>query len=91
MSITKLGLPLAIALAAALLGTPADAQRRAKPRPQRITLTSLTAKGFEIKGVTSQPPNFQVVFVQKGKAVYACITGQLSANAPWKSDCYPVE
>jgi hypothetical protein len=90
MSITKPGLLLAAVLAAALLGEPADAQQPA-PQPPRVTLTSLTAQGFEIKAVSSAPSNFQVLFIQKGKDVYACFSGQLGANEPWKSDCYPVE
>ena len=94
MSITKPGFLIAIVLAAALLGKPADAQQpgtQAVPQLPKITLPSLTAQGFEIKAVTLAPPNFQVVFIQKGKDVYACIAGQLAANEPWKSDCYPME
>ena len=94
MSIAKLAFLIAVILAATALGKPADAQQPAtqsQPQPPRITLTSLTAQGFEIKGVTIAPPNFQLLFIQKGKDVYACVVGQLAANQAWKSDCYPVE
>jgi hypothetical protein len=92
MSITKPGFLFAAVLAAALLGGTADAQQPApQPQPPRISLTSLTAQGFEIKAVSSAPSNFQVLFIQKGKDVYACFAGQLGANEPWKSDCYPME
>jgi hypothetical protein len=93
MSIIKLGPYIAVVLAAALLSTPVDAQQpgpQPAPQPPKISLTSLTNQGFEIKAA-APGGDFQLVFLQRGKDVFTCITGQLAANQPWKSDCFPME
>ncbi len=94
MSITKFGFPVAAALASVLsLSSPADAQQPAAPAaaPPKITLTSLTAQGFEMKAAVPAGGDFQVVYLQKGKDAYACIVAHLAQNDPWKSDCYPMQ
>ena len=91
MSITKLEFLAAVALGTALLGQPAAAQAPKTRVGPKIALTSLTAQGFEIKAAVSSGGNLQLVFLQKGKDVYTCITAHLADNEPWKSDCYPVQ
>lgn len=93
MSITKHGFLILIALAAALLGEPADAQQPAAPAapPAKIAVTSLLAQGFEIKGAVAASADYQIVFLQKGNDAFACITAHLAPADPWKSDCYPMQ
>jgi len=82
----KSTLPLAVcAIAAVLLCAPAAAQQ--KPAPKRVTLSSLTAEGFEVKAVTAR----EALIVQKGPDVYWC-TLRLAETAPlsYQSECYSV-
>lgn len=75
-------------LAAALAGGGALAQQPEHPSaPRRISLSSLTAQGFEVKAVTAR----EALIVQKGKEVYWC-TLRLADTAPlsYQSACYSV-
>ena len=72
------------ALAAVLLCAPAAAQQ--KPALKRVTLSSLTAEGFEIKAAIRD-----AVMLQKGADVYWCSL-RLADTSPlsYQSDCFTV-
>jgi len=74
----------ASALAAVLLCGAASAQQ--KPAIKRVTLSSLTAQGFEIKAALRD-----AVMLQKGAEVYWC-TLRLAEGSPisYQSDCFAV-
>ena len=76
----------ALALAAVLLCSPAAAQQHEKPTLKRVTLSSLTAQGFEIKAAIRD-----AVMVQKGADVYWCNL-RLADTSPlsYQSDCFAV-
>jgi hypothetical protein len=80
---------LAFLLAGLALGlAPAAAQQRPHhPAFMRITLSSLTAQGFEVKAVATG----EAVIVQKGKDVYRCNL-RVADTSPlsYQSDCYSV-
>ncbi len=81
-------LPLAAcALAAVLCCAPAAAQQRDKSALKRVTLSALTAQGFEVKAVTPR----DAVVVQKGADVYLCNL-RLAETSPlsYQTDCFPV-
>jgi hypothetical protein len=73
------------ALLAMLVCAPAAAQQ--KPALKRVTLSMLTAQGFEVRAVTPR----EAVVVQKGAAVYLC-TLRLAETSPlsYQTDCFPV-
>jgi len=66
------------------LCVPAAAQQ--KPMIKRVTLSSLTAQGFEIKAAIRD-----AVMLQKGAEVYWC-TLRLADTSPisYQSDCFAV-
>lgn len=72
------------ALGAVLLCSPAAAQQ--KPALKRVTLSSLTAEGFEIKAAIRD-----AVMLQKGADVYWCNL-RLADTSPlsYQSDCFAV-
>ncbi len=74
---------------AALWCGPAAAQQPApqKPPMKTVTLSSLTAEGYEIKAVAKGDG----VLVQKGKDVFWCIM-HLGKSSPlsYQSECYAV-
>ena len=74
----------ACALAAVLLCAPAAAQQ--KPTLKRVTLSSLTAQGFEVKAALHE-----AVMLQKGAEVYWCNL-RLADTSPlsYQSDCFAV-
>jgi len=81
----KSALPLAVCtIVAVLLCSPVGAQQ--KPTLKRITLSSLTAQGFEIKAAIRD-----AVTLQKGAEVYWCNL-QLADTSPlsYQSDCFAV-
>ena len=78
-------LPAAVcALVAVLLCAPAAAQQ--KPTLKRVTLSSLTAEGFEVKAALHD-----AVMLQKGADVYWCNL-RLADTSPlsYQSDCFAV-
>jgi hypothetical protein len=78
-------LPAAVcALVAVLCCAPAAAQQ--KPTLKRVTLSSLTAQGFEIKAALHE-----AVMLQKGAEVYWCNL-RLADTSPlsYQSDCFAV-
>ena len=78
-------LPAAVcALLAVLYCAPAAAQQ--KPALKRVTLSSLTAQGFEIKAALHE-----AVMLQKGAEVYWCNL-RLADTSPlsYQSDCFAV-
>lgn len=73
-------------LLAAAVPAAAQQQQRA-PNARHVTLSSLTAQGFEVKAVTAR----EALIVQKGAEVYWC-TLRLANTAPlsYQSECYSV-
>ena len=78
-----------IVLLAGLLAAavPAAAQQQQQHSGKRVSLSSLTAQGFEVKAVTAR----EALIVQKGAEVYWC-TLRLANTAPlsYQSECYSV-
>ena len=74
----------ACALGVVLLCSPAAAQQ--KPTLKRVTLSSLTAEGFEIKAAIRD-----AVMLQKGADVHWCNL-RLADTSPlsYQSDCFAV-
>jgi hypothetical protein len=74
----------ACALAAVLLCAPAAAQQKATLK--RVTLSSLTAQGFEVKAALHE-----ALMLQKGAEVYWCNL-RLADTSPlsYQSDCFAV-
>jgi hypothetical protein len=67
---------------------PADAQQ---PRLARVTLSSLTAQGFEIKAATgNQAGVIQTLVLQKGEQVFLCDSKDLSID-PLAFECWQVK
>jgi len=75
----------ACALVAVLCCGAASAQQR--PALKRVTLSSLTVQGFEVKGVAGR----DAVLLQKGAEVYWCNL-RLADTSPlsYQSDCFTV-
>ncbi len=81
---------LAALVAASLLGLrPSAAQQ---PRlPKSVSLSSLTAQGFEIKAATgTQSGVVSTLVLQKDKEVYLCGAADLSIQ-PTLFACWPVK
>jgi hypothetical protein len=76
--------PAVCALAAVLLCSPAAAQQKATLK--RVTLSSLTAQGFENKAAIHD-----AAMLQKGADVFWC-TLRLADTSPlsYQSDCFAV-
>jgi len=68
-------------LVAVISCRPADAQ-------QKVSLSSLTANGFEIKGTISFT-GVAMILVQKDKDVFVCNIFQ-SKDSSYNSTCFPV-
>jgi hypothetical protein len=80
-------IPAAV-LAAGLFVEPAGAQQ---PRLARVSLSSLTAQGFEIKAVAgNQAGVVQTLVLQKGEQVFLCDSKDLSID-PASFDCWQVK
>ena len=80
-------LPLAAgALAAVVFAAAASAQQHDKPSLKRVTLSALTAQGFEIKAALRE-----AAILQKGAEVYWCNL-RLAETSPlsYQSDCFAV-
>lgn len=78
----------ALTIALAVLCGPAAAQTPERPAGIRtVTLSSLTAQGFEVKAITAR----EALIVQKDKDVYWC-TLRLAQTAPlsYQSECYSI-
>jgi ribosomal protein S12 len=78
---------LALLLASlALAASPASAQQR-RPAMKRVTLSALTAQGFEVKAFAPG----QALIVQKGAQVYRCNL-RVADTSPlsYQSDCYAI-
>lgn len=88
MSSTKLRFHAAATLAAALLCNPVEAQQR--PQPQTVTLSSLTAQGFEIKAAANTAGSAAQVFLQKGKDVFVCLVVLPLDAGQRESRCSPI-
>jgi hypothetical protein len=73
--------------AALFCGAATAAQPGEKPSLKRISLSSLTAQGFEVKAVTAR----EALIVQKGPDVYWC-TLHLANTSPmsYRSECYSI-
>jgi hypothetical protein len=79
---------LAAALAASSVTQPAGAQQT---RLARVSLSSLTAQGFEIKAVSgNQAGVIGTLVLQKEKDVYLCNSRDLSID-PTSFECWPVK
>jgi hypothetical protein len=76
----------ACALAAVVFADAASAQQHDKPTLKRVTLSSLTAQGFEIRAAIRD-----AVMLQKGAEVYWCNL-RLADTSPlsYQSDCFVV-
>jgi len=74
-------------LAAGLIGGVAAAQTEIKRQAKALSLSALTAQGFEVKAITGR----EALIVQKGKDVYWC-TLHLANTAPlsYLSECYSI-
>jgi hypothetical protein len=83
---TRNRLVLAAALAASLAASPTGAQQT-----RRVSLSSLTAQGFEVKAVTgNQVGVVGTLVLQKEKDVYLCNSKDLSID-PIAFECWPVK
>ena len=80
-------LPLAACVfAAVVFAGAASAQQHDKPSLKRVTLSALTAQGFEIKAALRE-----AAILQKGAEVYWCNV-RLAETSPlsYQSDCFAV-
>jgi hypothetical protein len=85
---TRNSLILAGALAASSGSQPAAAQQT---RLAKVSLSSLTAQGFEIKAVSgNQAGVIGTLVLQKEKDVYLCNSRDLSID-PTSFECWPVK
>ena len=85
--ITALSVAAAVGLTAILCGPAAAQQKRERPSTlKRVTLSSLTEQGFEVKATMRE-----AVILQKGPEVYWC-TLRLADTSPlsYQSDCFSV-
>jgi hypothetical protein len=82
---------LAVAAAGlSLLWHPARAQQP-RPLPKLVSLSSLIAQGFEIKGLTgNQSGVVSTLVLQKDKDIYLCDSKDLSIQ-PTAFECWPVK
>jgi len=80
-------LPLAAgALAAVVFAAAASAQQHDKPSLKRVTLSALTAQGFEIKAALRE-----AAILQKGAEVYWCnVRLAETSHLSYQSDCFAV-
>jgi hypothetical protein len=86
LSATHNGLVLAAALTVISVSAPAGAQQT-----RRVSLSSLTAQGFEVKAVTgNQVGVIGTLVLQKEKDVYLCNSKDLSID-PTSFECWPVK
>jgi hypothetical protein len=77
---------LAAVLAASSVAQPAAAQQT-----RRVSLSSLTAQGFEVKAVTgNQVGVIGTLVLQKEKDVYLCNSRDLSID-PIAFECWPIK
>ena len=68
-----------------------SAGRGQQLRPARVSLSSLTAQGFEIKGLTgNQSGVIGTLVLQKDKEVFLCESKDLSIQ-PIAFECWPVK
>jgi hypothetical protein len=87
-ALTRNSVMLAAALAASSVTQPAGAQQT---RLARVSLSSLTAQGFEIKAVSgNQAGVIGTLVLQKEKDVYLCNSRDLSID-PTSFECWPVK
>lgn len=78
------------AAALSLLSQSARAQQP-RPLPKLVSLSSLIAQGFEIKGLTgNQSGVVSTLVLQKDKDVYLCDSKDLSIQ-PTAFECWPVK
>ena len=89
MSTRNRALCVAAVMTAAFFHTPSEAQ-------EKITLSSLTAQGFEIKTAVLQQSNgVMFTIVQKGKDVFVCLLIQKTFDpknmSPFGSACSAAE
>jgi len=65
--------------------------QRPQPAPKLVSLSSLVAQGFEIKGLTGNQSGVVTTLVlQKDKDVYLCEPKDLSIE-PTAFECWPVK
>jgi hypothetical protein len=78
---------LAALLAVMSVPAAAQQQRERTSPPKRLSLSSLTAQGFEVKAVTAR----EALIVQKGAEVYWCSL-HLANTSPmsYRSECYAI-
>lgn len=78
--------------AASLLALPWRSSAAQQPRsPKPVSLSSLTAQGFEIKAATgTQSGIVSMLVLQKDKDVYLCGSSDLSIQ-PTAFECWPVK
>jgi anti-sigma-K factor RskA len=77
-----------VLILASLPSLRADAQQ---PRLARVSLSSLTAQGFEIKAVTgNQAGTASTLVLQREKDVFLCASRDLSID-PTSFECWPVK
>jgi hypothetical protein len=90
MSVLRLAYQCAAVLALVTSCKPAEAQQKPKPAEvqQKITLSSLTGNGFEIKGTLSFS-GLTMILLQKDKDAFACNILQ-SKDGSYASICVPI-
>lgn len=83
---------LATVVLASLLALPWRSSTAQQPRsPKSVSLSSLTAQGFEIKAATgTQSGVVSMLLLQKDKDVYLCGSSDLSIQ-PTAFACWPVK
>jgi hypothetical protein len=85
-AVSRSSLILAAVVAASPVSQPAGAQQT-----RRVSLSSLTAQGFEIKAVSgNQAGVIGTLVLQKEKDVYLCTSRDLSID-PTAFECWPVK
>jgi len=88
---TRAKLILAIASAASLLSVLCQPAGAGPASLRKVSLSSLTAQGFEIKGVTAtQSGVVSTLVLQKEKEVFLCESKDLSIE-PLSFECWPVK
>jgi hypothetical protein len=82
---------LAVAAAALTLLSQSARAQQPRPLPKLVSLSSLIAQGFEIKGLTgNQSGVVSTLVLQKDKDVYLCDSKDLSIQ-PTAFECWPVK
>ena len=88
---TRVTLLLAAGAAAGLLSLLCQAAGAQPPALRKVSMSSLTAQGFEIKGVTAtQSGVLSTLVLQKEKEVFLCESKDLSIE-PLSFECWPVK